>query len=103
MLARSARATYQGKVQYRMHVPVSPASPENAISECEFSARVLSSDALRIVAPRMAAFDAAMIVKSFPVIPSRTSLFKISFAFVDSKQGLQHGAEYCMVAMREEL
>lgn len=27
-----------------------------------------------MVAPRMAAFDAAMMVKSFPVIPSRTSL-----------------------------
>jgi hypothetical protein len=53
---------------------VSPASPLNAISVCEFSMRVLSSLALRIVAPRIAAFDAAMMVKSLPVIPSNTSL-----------------------------
>jgi hypothetical protein len=41
---------------------------------CVFSARVLSSSALRMVAPRIAAFDEAMRVKSFPVIPSSTSL-----------------------------
>lgn len=55
-------------------VPVSPASPENAMSECVFSTRVLSSEALRMVAPRIAALDAAMRVKSLPVIPSKTSL-----------------------------
>jgi hypothetical protein len=34
----------------------------------------LSSDALRMVAPRIAALDAAMMVKSFPVIPKSISL-----------------------------
>lgn len=53
---------------------VSPASPENAIKVCLFSALVLSSDALRMVAPLMAALEAAMRVKSFPVMPSNTSL-----------------------------
>jgi hypothetical protein len=55
-------------------VLVSPASPENAIKVCLFRARVLSSDALRMVAPRIAALEAAMRVKSLPVIPSKTSL-----------------------------
>lgn len=41
---------------------VSPASPENAISVCELSSLVLSSDALRMVAPRIAALEAAMMV-----------------------------------------
>jgi hypothetical protein len=53
---------------------VSPASPENAISVCEFRLRVLSSEALSMVAPLIAAFEAAMRVKSFPVIPRSTSL-----------------------------
>lgn len=57
-----------------MSVPVSPASPEYAIRVCLFSDRVLSSAAFRTVAPRMAALEAAMRVKSLPVIPSRTSL-----------------------------
>jgi hypothetical protein len=56
-------------------VPVSPASPEKAINVCVLSTRVLSSDALRMVAPRMAALEAAIRVKSLPVIPSRTSLY----------------------------
>lgn len=43
---------------------------------CLFSALVLSSEALRIVAPRIAALEAAMIVKSLPVMPSKTSLVK---------------------------
>jgi len=55
-------------------LPVSPASPEYAISVCSFRLRVLSSSAFRIVAPRMAAFEAAMMVKSLPVMPSKTSL-----------------------------
>lgn len=54
---------------------VSPASPTKAMSVCLFSERVLSSDALRMVAPRMAAFEAAMMVKSLPVMPRRTSLY----------------------------
>lgn len=53
---------------------VSPASPEKAIKVCWFNARVLSSEALRMVAPLIAAFEAAMRVKSLPVIPSKTSL-----------------------------
>jgi len=44
------------------------------MSECGLSSLVLSSEALSIVAPRMAAFDAAMRVKSLPVIPRSTSL-----------------------------
>jgi len=44
------------------------------MSVCVFSALVLSSVALRMVAPRMAALEEAMSVKSLPVIPSRTSL-----------------------------
>jgi len=57
------------------YVLVSPASPENAISVCLFRARVLSSEALRMVAPRIAALEAAMMVKSLPVMPSKTSLW----------------------------
>lgn len=53
---------------------VSPASPEKAIKVCLFRARVLSSEALRMVAPLIAAFEAAMRVKSLPVMPSKTSL-----------------------------
>jgi hypothetical protein len=56
------------------HQPVSPASPENAIKVCLFSCLVLSSEAFKIVAPRIAALEAAIKVKSLPVIPSRTSL-----------------------------
>ena len=57
-----------------LQVPVSPASPENAINVCLLSDLVLSSDVLRTVAPRIAALEAAMMVKSLPVIPSNTSL-----------------------------
>lgn len=53
---------------------MSPASPEKANSVCLFKGRVLSSVALRMLAPRMAAFEAAMMVKSLPVMPSKTSL-----------------------------
>ena len=56
---------------------VSPASPENAINVCLFKARVLSSDALRMVAPLMAAFEAAIRVKSLPVMPNKTSLMRM--------------------------
>lgn len=58
----------------RASVPVSPDSPEYAIIVCEFRVLVLSSVALRMVTPRIAALDAAMSVKSLPVIPRRTSL-----------------------------
>jgi len=53
---------------------VSPASPENAIRVCLFNDLVLSSEALRIVAPLIAALEQAMMVKSLPVRPSKTSL-----------------------------
>lgn len=56
------------------NIPVSPASPEYAIRVCLFKERVLSSAAFRMVAPRIAALDAAISVKSLPVIPSSTSL-----------------------------
>lgn len=57
-------------------LPVSPASPLYAMSVCLFKRCVLSSVTLRTVGPRIAAFEAAMMVKSLPVIPSRTSLLK---------------------------
>ena len=53
---------------------VSPASPEKAIRVEGESCRVLSSETLRIVAPRTAALEADIMVKSFPVRPRRTSL-----------------------------
>jgi len=55
-------------------VPVSPASPLYAIRVCLFNGLVLSSVALRTVGPRIVALEAAMMVKSLPVIPSKTSL-----------------------------
>jgi hypothetical protein len=57
-----------------VYVPVSPASPEKAINDEELSARVLSSVAFRIVTPRIAALEAATMVKSLPVMPRSTSL-----------------------------
>lgn len=57
------------------HIPVSPASPLYAIRVCLFSDLVLSSWTLRTVGPRITAFEAAMMVKSLPVIPSKTSLY----------------------------
>lgn len=56
---------------------VSPASPEKAIRLLRLSVRVLSSLDLRIVAPRMAALEAAMMTKSRPVRPRRTSLRRL--------------------------
>ena len=53
---------------------MSPGSPLKAMSVCLFSVRVLSSLVLRMLAPLIAALDAAMMQKSFPVIPSKTSL-----------------------------
>jgi hypothetical protein len=43
-------------------IPVSPASPEKVMRVCVFRARVLSSSAFRMVAPRMAAFEQAIKV-----------------------------------------
>lgn len=53
---------------------MSPASPMKAIRLWSFSALVLSSEALRIDAPRIAALEAATRVKSFPVMARRFSL-----------------------------
>lgn len=53
---------------------------------CLFSCLVLSSEAFKMVAPRMAAFDAAINVKSFPVIPSRTSLVSWSAERLNNAQ-----------------
>ena len=64
----------KGRVGRNLKLPVSPASPTYAIRVCLFNCLVLSSDAFRMVAPRIAALDAAIKVKSLPVIPSRTSL-----------------------------
>lgn len=65
---------------------VSPASPEKARRVCLLSCLVLSSEVFNIVAPRMAALEAAMMVKSRPVRPRRTSL-EMS---VSSKSGVEH-------------
>jgi hypothetical protein len=61
------------------HLPVSPASPLYAIKLCRFRLRVLSSVALRTVGPRIAALEAAMMVKSLPVMPRRTSMMMIAW------------------------
>jgi hypothetical protein len=53
---------------------VSPGSPEKPRSVWGERSRVLSSEALRIVAPRTAARDVARIVKPAPVMPRRFSL-----------------------------
>lgn len=63
---------------------MSPASPENATSVCLLSCRVLSSAALMMVGPRMAALEAAIKVKSLPVIPSNTSLQRWGLALMGS-------------------
>lgn len=60
--------------QESIYVLVSPASPENAINVDLFSCLVLSSAALMMVGPRIVAFEAAIKVKSLPVIPRSTSL-----------------------------
>lgn len=57
-----------------MELPVSPASPEKAIKVWLLSCFVLSSEALSMVAPLIWALDVAIMVKSLPVKPSRTSL-----------------------------
>lgn len=51
---------------------------------CLFRTLVLSSDALRIVAPRIAAFEAAMMVKSLPVMPSKISLIASKYPGLES-------------------
>ena len=71
-----------------MPILVSPASPENAISVWLFNSLVLSSVAFKIVAPRIAALEAATMVKSLPVIPRRTSLIDFSKTSLRSVSGL---------------
>jgi hypothetical protein len=70
----------------RSLILVSPASPENAINVCWFNDLVLSSEALRMVAPLMAALEAAMMVKSLPVNPSKTSLLKRMLVGTDGSE-----------------
>lgn len=43
-----------------------------------------------MVAPRMAAFEAATMVKSLPVIPSRTSLDKIQVHIAMQTRDILH-------------
>lgn len=62
-----------------IYLPVSPASPLYAISVCLLSCLVLSSVTLRTVGPRIAAFEAAIMVKSLPVMPRRTSLYACQY------------------------
>ena len=56
------------------NTPVSPASPAYAMTVWSESFRVLSSSAFKIVTPRIAALDAATMVKSRPVSPISISL-----------------------------
>lgn len=42
-----------------------------------------------MVAPRMAALEAAMMVKSFPVIPSKTSLYMESVDTIHGQVGIK--------------
>ena len=52
----------EGRSVRERNLLVSPASPEKAIRVFLFSSRVLSSEPLRMVAPLMAALEAAMMV-----------------------------------------
>lgn len=61
---------------------------------CEFNSLVLSSVALRMVAPRMAALEAAMMVKSLPVMPSRTSLFYVRCEVTSRRELLHDGRRW---------
>lgn len=81
-------------------LPPSPGSPENAIKVCWFRFRVLSSVALRTVGPLMAALEAAMMTKSFPVIPSRTSLSKTLIISFPECVATNDGAPYILIGNR---
>lgn len=59
---------------YSEKLIVSPASPLNARRVFGLSSRVLSSEVLRMVAPRIAALEAAIIVEVDVVMPRRTSM-----------------------------
>lgn len=58
---------------------------------CEFRVLVLSSCEFRTVTPRMAAFEAAMSVKSLPVMPRRTSLRGALASFQRARPGDRDG------------
>ena len=63
------------------------------------SSRVLSSVALRTVAPRIAAFEAAIRVKSLPVIPRSTSL-----SYVSNRDSSQSSCcPYMMAAIQSDV
>jgi len=90
-------------------LPVSPASPLYAMRLYLLSVRVLSSLSFRMVAPRIAAFDEAMIVKSLPVIPSKTSLLSLLVHGTWSKRSCTYmvavlfdGVDVCFSGSRSE-
>lgn len=62
---------------YSEKLIVSPASPLNASRVFGLSSRVLSSEVLRMVAPRIAALEAAIIVELDVVMPRRTSMVAV--------------------------
>ncbi len=82
-----------------MDVLVSPASPLKAIKVFLVKARVLSSLVLRIEAPRMAAFEAAIMAKSLPVIPRRTSLHDCVSCCTDVKLDPEQGTTYILAVV----
>lgn len=82
---------------------MSPASPEKASSVCLFSALVLSSEALRMVAPRIAALEAAMMVKSFPVMPRRISLSDRSVLINAPRRTCGVPLTFCVAGCRNEV
>jgi hypothetical protein len=84
------------------HILVSPASPENAINVCLFNCLVLSSEALRMVAPLIAALEVAMRVKSLPVMPSRTSLQKREIVSTLKVVLQEQRASYMLKLMKRE-
>jgi hypothetical protein len=81
---------------------VSPASPENAINVCLFNCLVLSSEALRMVAPLIAALEVAMRVKSLPVMPSRTSLKRRKSVSTPQTASQGRSASHMLKLMKNE-
>lgn len=72
----SLRIEYRATLapMYSEKLIVSPASPLYARRVLGFSSRVLSSELFRIVAPRIAALEAAIMVEVEVVMPRRTSM-----------------------------
>lgn len=64
-----------------------------------FRTLVLSSVVLRMVTPRMAALDEAMMVKSTPVMPRRTSLCVVAEPSASFSHSSRQGRELtCLVS-----